>query len=224
MMKTNNHKKISLIFDLDGTLIHSIPDMHVAIVKSLKKFKLKYITQDQLRFFIGEGMLKLSERVVLFCGGEKSIIPQFYESYRQNYSLSPYKFSKYMPGAEKVLSILYNKNIPMSICTNKRQSVTLNLLNKVGITHYFRSIVGAQSKIPLKPNKDMIEKVMSDFDHKYYNFYMIGDTENDIQAAKNAGINSIFVKGGYSNKSETQLNPNFVINNMGELINLLEFK
>ena len=65
-------KNLALIFDLDGTLIHSVPDMHLAISKTLKEFNLESISEKQLQLFVGQGMLKLSERVVKFCGGSKS--------------------------------------------------------------------------------------------------------------------------------------------------------
>ncbi len=222
MTKLNYKKKIALIFDLDGTLIHSVPDMHLAINKTLKEFNLGRISEKQLQLFVGQGMLKLSERVVNFCGGSKNLIDPVYKSYRKNYSDEPYKLSKFMKGVEYTLKELFQKNIPMSICTNKRQFVTKKILNKMKIEHYFKTIVGAQDGIPLKPNKDMVQHVISDLNLMNFNYFMVGDTSNDVDAAKSAGIKSITISGGYSGIPVEELNSDYVLKNMGELINFLK--
>ena len=222
MSKLNFKKNIALIFDLDGTLIHSVPDMHLAINKTLKEFNLGSISEKQLQLFVGQGMLKLAERVVRFCGGKENLIDPVYKSYRKNYSNEPYKLSQFMKGVEHTLKELFQKNIPMSICTNKRQLVTEKLLYQMKIDHYFKTVVGARDGVPLKPNKDMVQLVLSNLSLKDFSYFMIGDTSNDVQAASSAGIKSIIVSGGYTDKPLEGLNSDYVLQNMGELINFLK--
>ena len=221
-MSNLSSKNIALIFDLDGTLIHSVPDMHLAISKTLKEFNLGVISEQQLQLFVGQGMLKLSERVVKFCGGDQSLVEPVYKSYRENYSEVPYKFSRYMKGVENTLKTLFDRNIPMSICTNKRQLVTEKLLTQMNIDHYFKTIVGAQDGIPLKPNREMIDLVISKLNLDNFLYFMIGDTANDVEAARSAGIKSIIVSGGYTEQSVEDLNSDYILNDMGELSNFLE--
>ena len=123
-------KKINynIIFDLDGTLIHSIPDMNHAINKTLIEYNLKTISEEKLKTFVGEGMLSLSKKVVDYCGGNESLYEVIFNSYRQNYSQVPYKYSTLMPGVLETLNFLYEKKILMGICTNKRQFVTEKLI------------------------------------------------------------------------------------------------
>ena len=220
-MISPRNKKIALIFDLDGTLVHSVPDMHHAISKTLKEFELGSISEEQLQLFVGQGMLKLSERVVKFCGGEQSLVEPVYNSYRKKYSEVPYKYSRYMKGVENTLNYLFEKKIPMSVCTNKRQLVTEKLLGQMNIDHYFKVIVGAQDGIKLKPNKEMVDLVISNLNLDDFSYFMVGDTANDIEAARSAGIKSIFVSGGYTDKSAKVLNPDYVLQDMGELSDFL---
>ena len=222
-MSNLNKNNLALIFDLDGTLIHSVPDMHHAISKTLKEFNLGVISEQQLQLFVGQGMLKLSERVVKFCGGDQSLVEPVYKSYRENYSEVPYKFSRYMKGVENTIKTLFVKNIPMSICTNKRQLVTEKLLTQMNIDHYFKTIVGAQDGIPLKPNREMIDLVISKLNLDNFLYFMIGDTANDVEAARSAGIKSIVVSGGYTDQSVEDLNSDYILNDMSELSDFLEF-
>ena len=221
-MSNLSSKNLALIFDLDGTLIHSVPDMHLAISKTLKEFNLGVISEQQLQLFVGQGLLKLSERVVKFCGGDQSLVEPVYKSYRENYSEVPYKFSRYMKGVENTIKTLFDRNIPMSICTNKRQLVTEKLLTQMNIDHYFKTIVGAQDGIPLKPNREMIDLVISKLNLDNFLYFMIGDTANDVEAARSAGIKSIIVSGGYTEQSVEDLNSDYILNDMGELSNFLE--
>ncbi len=216
--------KFALIFDLDGTLIHSVPDMHFAISKTLKEFNLQNISEKQLQTFVGQGMLKLSEKVVKYCGGDDVLINPVYNSYRENYSEVPYRYTKFMYGVEETLEYYYKKKIPMAICTNKRQLVTEKLLKQMGIDHYFQVIVGANDGIPLKPERDMIDITIKNLKLKNFSYIMVGDTFNDTASARSAGIFSIIVKGGYTNLPIKDLMADYVINNMKELISFLDFK
>ena len=103
----------NIIFDLDGTLVHSVPDMHYAIVKTLSKYNLNPISETKLQTFVGQGMLSLSKRVVDYCGGDESLYELVYKDYRQNYSEQPYKYSSLMAGVKETLEFFYKKNVPM---------------------------------------------------------------------------------------------------------------
>ncbi len=222
MTKISSKNNVAIIFDLDGTIIHSIPDMHLAVSKTLAEFNLKKISQSKLQDFVGDGMLKLSERVLEFCGGNNLLTDNFYETYRKNYSEIPYKYSTLMPGALDIIQFLHKKKIPMSICTNKRQHVTEKLLQQMNLNKYFQVIIGANDNIPLKPKKDMVEIVISKLNLIDFSFFMVGDTRNDVEAANSAGINSVFVRGGYTNENPEGFKPKFILNQIDELKKILK--
>lgn len=201
----------SLIFDLDGTLIDSLPDMHLAILKCLKHFQLRNISIDELKKFVGRGMLNLAEQVVVSCGGEKKIIPHFYEMYRQLYSDNPYEKSRLMDNVIDVLDYFYEKNVIMSVCTNKRQFVADKVLMKSGIKKYFKEVIGAQEGISLKPMPDMIVLLIKRLNINC-TYYFVGDTSVDLEAAERASIKSIGVLGGYTNKDLNGLGSHTISN------------
>ncbi len=214
--------KFNIIFDLDGTLVHSVPDMHNAINKTLTKYNLNNISEEKLQTFVGEGMLTLSKKVVDFCGGDESLYETIFNSYRQNYSEQPFRYSTLMPGVIDTLNFFYERKILMGICTNKRQFVTEKLIQEMNLSKFFTTIVGARDNIPLKPRPNMLILTMEGFNTKNKMFYMVGDTSNDIEAAKAANIKSIVVAGGYSNEDVNNLGANYTLKNMKDLIKLLD--
>ena len=214
----------SIIFDLDGTLVHSVPDMHYAINKTLKEYNLKIISEEKLQTFVGEGMLSLAKKVVDFCGGDKNLYDIIYNSYRKNYSEQPYKYSSLMPGVMDVLNFFYERNIAMGICTNKRQFVTEKLIEQMNLQKFFSVIVGARDNIPLKPMPDMVLLAMQEFKSTDTSFFMVGDTSNDIDAANAANIKSIAIKGGYTKVDADKLGADFTFDSMKDTINFFKNK
>ena len=210
----------NIIFYLDGTLVHSVPDMHNAINKTLTKYSLENISEERLKTFVGEGMLSLSKKVVDYCGGNEDLYETVFNSYIQNYSEEPYKYSTLMPGVMNALDYFYNKKIPMGICTNKRQFVTEKLIKQMSLDNFFDVIVGAQDHVPLKPKPDMIQLAINQFNPIEDTFFMVGDTANDVDAAKSANIKSIAVNGGYTHVDINSLGADYTLDTMEEIIDL----
>ena len=219
MSKKTSNKII--IFDLDGTLIHSLPDMSIAMNKTLKHFKLRTLSEEKLQEFVGEGMLKLSENVLKFSGADLDLIDNFFSMYRKEYSENPYNLTTLMPGVKDSLKYLLNKNVRINICTNKRQHVAEKILKLMNLSDNFDFIVGAKENVPLKPHRQMIDFICNQYNSNENEFIMVGDTNVDIMAAKNAGISSIIVDGGYTNKDCKSLGADIYLNNMSELKSVL---
>ena len=218
-MRNHNY---NIIFDLDGTLVHSVPDMHNAINKTLTQFNLENISEQKLQTFVGEGMLSLSKKVVDYCGGNQELYETVFNSYRQNYSEEPYKYSTLMPGVMKALNYFHDQKIPMGICTNKRQFVTEKLIKQMNLDKFFDVIIGAKDNIPLKPKPDMIQITMNQFNSIKGFFFMVGDTSNDIDAAKAANVKSIAVNGGYTHVDINSLGADYTLETMEEIIDLFK--
>lgn len=212
----------NIIFDLDGTLVHSVPDMHYAIVKTLSKYNLNPISETKLQTFVGQGMLSLSKRVVDYCGGDESLYELVYKDYRQNYSEQPYKYSSLMAGVKETLEFFYKKNVPMGICTNKRQFVTERLIDQMNLKKYFNVVIGARDNVPLKPKPDMLILAMQQFKSIKKSYLMVGDTLNDVNAAKAANIKSAVIAGGYTDININELGANYTLENMRDITTLFK--
>ena len=216
------HINYNMIFDLDGTLVHSVPDMHNAINKTLTQYNLENISEQKLQTFVGEGMLSLSKKVVDYCGGNQELYETVFNSYRQNYSEEPYKYSTLMPGVINALNYFHNQKIPMGICTNKRQFVTEKLIKQMSLDKFFDVVIGAQDNIPLKPKPDMIQITINQFNSIKGSFFMVGDTSNDIDAAKAANIKSIAVNGGYTHVDINSLGTDYTLETKKGIIDLFK--
>jgi phosphoglycolate phosphatase len=167
-------------------------------------------------------MLSLSKKVVDYCGGNQELYETVFNSYRQNYSEEPYKYSTLMPGVMKALNYFHDQKIPMGICTNKRQFVTEKLIKQMNLDKFFDVIIGAKDNIPLKPKPDMIQITINQFNSIKGSFFMVGDTSNDIDAAKAANIKSIAVNGGYTHVDINSLGADYTLETMEEIIDLFK--
>ena len=109
----------------------------------------------------------------------------------------------------------------MGICTNKRQYVTEKLIKQMNLKKFFRVIVGAKDNVPLKPKPDMVLLTMSRLNSTNNTFYMVGDTSNDIDAAKSANIKSIAIAGGYSHVDVRTLGADYTVDDIKKIIKIL---
>ena len=99
--------------------------------------------------------------------------------------------------------------------------MTEKLIQEMNLTKFFTTIVGARDNIPLKPKPNMLILTMEGFKTRNKMFYMVGDTSNDIDAAKAANIKSIAVAGGYTDKNVNKLGATHTLKNMKDIIKLL---
>ena len=110
----------------------------------------------------------------------------------------------------------------MGICTNKRQFVTEKLIKQMSLDNFFDVIIGAQDHVPLKPKPDMIQLAINEFNSIEGSFFMVGDTSNDIDAAKAANIKSIAVYGGYTHADINSLGADYTLKTMEDIIDLFK--
>jgi len=210
-----NNKKL-IIFDLDGTLIDSVPDLALAINLTLKSLNLKEFSEDTIRAWVGNGALALVQRALsssveidknLNIGFVNKALKIFLEYYKNNLTTSTILY----PHVKQILKYLKEKEYVLSIVTNKPFKFVSPILKNLNIEQYFTYCVGADSLDEKKPSAKPLIHVCEKLNISIENSIMIGDSKNDILSASNAKMDSIAVSYGYNYDEDiTKYNPNII--------------
>lgn len=189
-------KKYELaIFDLDGTLLYTLKDLANSTNYALKENNLPERTLNEIQNFVGNGIKKLIERAVPK-GTSEECTEKTYTSFMMHYTKHCMDYTKIYDGILEMLGELQNRNIKIAIVSNKADVAVKKLCD-----HYFKSkyniAVGAIENIPKKPAPDSVFYVINKLNININKTIYIGDSEVDIQTAKNAGIPCISVSWGF---------------------------
>lgn len=211
-----------IIFDFDGTLINSIPDLTLAINKMLSHYNLSPLTIEQVTPFIGNGAKPLVKRALDAALENKSGVEIDFDEafgiYLSAYKEITCKDTFMYPGVLETLKYLDNKGYKMMICTNKPFKFIEPILDALKIKHFFKLWIGEDSLVEKKPNALPLVHLVNMLKTNIEKSIMIGDSKNDILAAQNAQMESIGVSYGYNyNENISDYNPTLVIDNFADL-------
>jgi len=215
----------ALFFDLDGTLINSSEDLANSINFMLKSLGKKEYDIKLIETWIGNGATILVKRAL--SGGFdiketnenefKKAFDIFMNHYENNLCIN----TKIYPGVKEVLEKIKDKKL--AIITNKPFRFVSPILKHFEIEHYFDLILGGDSLDEKKPSPKPLLFACEKLNIAPNETIMIGDSNNDILAAKNANIKSIALTYGYSQgKNIKNLQPNFIANNIREILKVID--
>lgn len=220
---TKNQKLI--IFDLDGTLIDTAPDLAHCMDLVMRELNLPKQGLQKVRKYIGNGVYRLVEdtlSVVLEKKPEQVFIDQAYNSFVKHYEKNLVKKSYLYPNILNSLKELKSKNINLACITNKLEAFTLPLLKHFQIYEYFDLVISGDSLDKKKPDAFPLEYASSRLGVAVANCMMVGDSENDVLAAKNAGMTSVCVSYGYTDKEAIcELKPDIVLDLFSQLLDYI---
>lgn len=188
------------IFDLDGTLLDTLDDLTDSMNYMLGKHNFPLRTRDEVRNFVGNGVRKLVERAVPpEYKADDGFIDKFYNDFSLYYnSHSDVKTSPY-PGTLDMLDKLLENGFDIAIVSNKIDSAVKSLSAKF-FGERIKSAIGEKPSVRHKPEPDMVFMAMEEMGADKENSIYIGDSEVDIQTAKNAGIPCISVLWGFKDR------------------------
>jgi len=195
------------IIDLDGTMVHTAPDFHVAINRMRQDLDLQPLSIETITDFVGQGTENLMRRVlgVDFEPQEIEVhFPQALESYQRHYVAINGNYSSVYPGVHKGLDALQRKGLRLACVTNKPIAFALPLLEKTGLRHYFELVYGGDSLPKKKPDPYPLLQVCADFALQPSCVVAIGDSSNDARAARAAGCRVLNVPYGYNHGESIQ--------------------
>jgi phosphoglycolate phosphatase len=208
----------ALIFDLDGTLVDTAPDLHAATNHVLASIDRPPVTMTQLRAFVGHGAMKLIERGVEATGGpvDQATLKKLHGDFLSYYGENISAHSTVFEGLVQVLDQAQQAGLKLGVCTNKVEALSLKLLTELGLMPRFGSLVGGDTLPVLKPDPAPLITAATRLGVDPLHAMMVGDSETDIRTAQNAGLPVLAVSFGYTPQHVRAFNPTHIIDHYDE--------
>ena len=222
-------QKFTVLFDLDGTLIDTAPDLMNAHNHVMQKFGYETKSTDEIRNLVGKGAASMigrslwnqARKELKKIDDEKiksKMVDEFIDYYGKNIAVE----SKLLPGVLEFLKWCKKNNISMAVCTNKTEHLAVNLLKQINVYDYFEYVAGYNTFDYCKPDPRHLTNVIEIIQGQLKKSIMIGDSETDSESAKAAGLPFILVEDGYTDKTINEIYHNHLIkdfNGIEQIIN-----
>lgn len=209
---------MAFIFDLDGTLLDSIDDLGNNLNTVLARHGLQTYNRAQYKKFVGNGMKKLVERALpADYEGFDVILDEYLDEYSRHYTVASAPYEKVC----ETLLELNRRQIPIAICTNKKQEYTDGI-----VRHYYDDIkfvatIGDKFDGKHKPNPFYPLQIASMMAQDPKTIYFVGDSDVDMKTAKNAGMIPVGVSWGFRSVEELKANgAEYIIDSIEEVLQL----
>ena len=211
-------QKLTILFDLDGTLVDTAPDLMNAHNHVMKKFGFETKSPNEIKNLIGKGaatminkslwgqakaeLKKIKDKEI-----KEKMVKEFINFYANNILVE----SKLVNGAKEILSWCKNEDISMAVCTNKQEYLAVDLLKKIGIFKYFEYVAGCNTFDYCKPDARHLTSVIKIMSGDIKKTIMVGDSEVDALSAQNASVPFVLLENGYTDKKVNQIKHDFLI-------------
>ena len=210
-------QKFTVLFDLDGTLVDTAPDLMLAHNHVMKKFGYPTKSLNDLKSSVGQGAGVMIGRSIwsqakkeLTSINEK-IKNEMTDEFISYYGNNILNESTLINGVKDFLNWCKKENISMAVCTNKTEHLAIDLLKKIGIYDYFEYVAGSNTFEYCKPDPRHLTSVLQILNGDIKKCIMIGDSETDANAAKAASIPLILLENGYTEKNTNEIYHNHLI-------------
>ena len=204
----------ALIFDLDGTLIDSKLDLALAVNATLAEMGANTLSQEQISGYVGQGAATLIARALGNSASEDEH-RRGLDFFIRHYSAHKLDHTTVYPGVREALDAL--AGMPMAVLTNKPVRVSREIIAGLGLGHYFRVIYGGNSFERKKPDPMGVETLLREFGAAAEQIMIIGDSEIDVQTARNSGTWACGVTYGFGNHQLDTFPPDLLIDTLVEL-------
>ena len=212
-------QKFTVLFDLDGTLVDTAPDLMRAHNHVMQKFGYPTKSTEEIRNLVGKGAGAMIGRSIWGQAkkefgkvNDENIKKEMVKEFVKFYGKNIINESTLINGVKEFLKWCKDNNISMAVCTNKQEYLSNDLLKKIGIYDYFEYVAGSDTFDYCKPDPRHLTSVVEILDGDIKKTIMIGDSETDANAAKAAEIPIILLKDGYTEKNIDEIYHNHLIN------------
>ena len=191
------------IFDLDGTLVNSLDDLADSANAVLRRHGFPIHDMEAYRYFVGNGSRRLIERILPKDRASDAVfVRDFMAEYKEGYAAHLLDQTKPYEGIMEMLEELRRRSIPMAVCTNKHQSAAEMIVKTLFPHGIFQEIIGDQEGLPRKPDPQKVLRIMRNFGVTGEQTAYFGDTDVDMDTARNAGTFAVGVLWGFRPKEE----------------------
>ena len=211
-------QKYTILCDLDGTLVDTAPDLMNAHNHVMKKYGYSTKSTEEIRKLVGHGAEALIGRSIwgqakkeFHSVEDLKIKNQMSKDFINFYGKNIIKESTLIVGVKEFLKWCKKNNISMGVCTNKQEHLAIDLLKKIGIYDYFEYVAGSNTFDYCKPDPRHLTSVIEILDGDLKKSLMIGDSESDANAAKEASIPVILLENGYTEKNANEIHHNHLV-------------
>ncbi len=210
-----------ILFDLDGTLVDSAFDLYRAMNLSLARLNLPLVTEQQVRVWIGKGTSLFCQSTLQYLKGDVDPVlhQQLLDTFLEIYNAEPCVDTQPFHGIVEFLDWGLKNHKKMICVTNKPEQPARKILDVLQMSHYFDDVVGGDRFEVRKPDPKPLLHCTEAFDTTVEQTLMIGDSSNDVEAARRAGIDCVVVSYGYNHGEDIQLcQPQQIVDDLTELL------
>ena len=208
----------AVIFDLDGTLVDTAPDLWRATNHVLASRGRRPVTLQDVRAFVGHGARALISRGLKATGegADPETIEILFAEFVRYYGEHIAESSEAFPGAVALLNRLTNEGFRLAVCTNKLEGLSVDLLEALDLAKYFDAVVGPDTIGIAKPDPQIYRETLRRMAKPIGPSVLIGDSETDVRLARAAGVPVIGVTFGYTPRPVAEFGPDFLISHFDE--------
>ena len=202
----------TILFDLDGTLVDTAPDLMDAHNHVMRKFGHKEKKLSDIKSLAGRGAWVMMQRAFRQEINDEKLKKEMTKEFINFYSENIDRGSKPINGVMEFLSWAKSKNISLAVCTNKQERLAVDLLKKLKMYDYFEYVAGSDTFSFNKPDPRHLTNVVEIIQGDLKKTLMVGDSEVDGKSAENANIPFILVKDGYTEKTSEEIKHDELVN------------
>ena len=201
----------TILFDLDGTIVNTAPDLMAAHNYVMRKFGHTEKKLEDIKSLAGRGAWVMMQRSFKEEIKDEKIKKEMTKDFIDYYSKNIDKNSEPLKGSIDFFKWAKSKKISMAVCTNKQERLAIDLLKKLDLYKYFEFVAGSDTFSFNKPDPRHLTEVVEIIGGNLKKTIMVGDSEVDAMSAQNAALPFVLVKNGYTEKSENEIKHNELI-------------
>jgi phosphoglycolate phosphatase len=211
----------AVVFDLDGTLIDSAPDLLIAANRMLNDLRRPALTLENVAGFVGNGVPTLVARCLAATGGPAKDFDYAVSRFREHYARAPAQLTRPYVGVDMMLQRLTEFGFALGICTNKPYDFAVTILEKLRIMRFIGAVVGGDTSPKLKPDPAPLLLCLDRLGVSPLSTLYVGDSEIDAETAFRAKVPFALFSGGYLRVSIDAFEPLYVFDHFEDLSNYM---